>query len=201
VHLQLGLFAGGAPRFDRAFGGLERRALAGEAWIDVQHGWVSGADWLFDHLERTTRWRSERRVMYDREVAVPRLIASLPGDGPGHPILEEMRLALAGRYQQELVRVTVALYRDGQDSVAWHGDTTARDMDQALVATVSLGMRRKFLLRPAQGGDSIALQMGGGDLLVMGGSCQRTWRHAVPKVAQAGPRLAVMFRPDWSAPR
>lgn len=96
------------------------------------------------------------------------------------------------------VRTTAALYRDGNDSVAWHGDTTARDMDTAIVATVSLGQPRKFALRPTEGGASITYQLGRGDLVVMGGTCQRTWRHAIPKVAQAqGPRIAVMFRPSW----
>jgi len=49
------------------------------------------------------------------------------------------------------------------------------------------------------GGASIPFHLGGGDLLVMGGTCQRTWRHGIPKVAQAGPRIALMFRPSWAA--
>jgi alkylated DNA repair dioxygenase AlkB len=83
------------------------------------------------------------------------------------------------------------------DSVAWHSDTIARTLPRALVATVSLGAPRRFLMRPAEGGASLARNVGGGDLLVMGGSAQRTWRHSVPKVSEAGPRLAVMFRPSW----
>jgi alkylated DNA repair dioxygenase AlkB len=109
-----------------------------------------------------------------------------------------MRRALSARYQETFVRVSFAYYRDGNDSVAWHGDTTARDLPEALVATVSLGQPRRFLLRPTEGGSSIAFPLGGGDLLVMGGTCQRTWRHAIPKVAEAGPRIAVMFRPIWA---
>lgn len=52
-------------------------------------------------------------------------------------------------------------------------------------------------MRPTGGGTSLGLQLGWGDLLVMGGSCQRTYQHAVPKVARADPRIAIMFRPVW----
>ena len=92
---------------------------------------------------------------------------------------------------KSFVRTTAALYRDGDDSVAFHGDTTARDLLQATVATVSLGAARKFLVKPTEGGKSQAYALGGGDLVVMGGTCQRTWRHAIPKVtADVGPRIA-----------
>lgn len=167
-------------------------------------GWVSGHDALFDKLERTLSWKSERRHMYDRIVETPRLLARVPNEG----IVDEMRVALSAHYGEELVRTTAALYRDGNDSVAFHGDRVAREMDEALMATVSLGQPRKFLLRPAQpfGKEArgewgtLSFQLGWGDLLVMGGSCQRTWRHGIPKVARApGPRIALMFRPNWAA--
>jgi len=136
--------------------------------------------------------------MYDRVVATPRLLASVPTSAVAGGAIEDMRRALSERYGEDFVRTTAALYRDGNDSVAWHGDTTARDMDTAIVATISLGQPRKFLLRPTSGGESIAYQLGRGDLVVMGGTCQRTWRHTIPKVAHAaGPRIAVMFRPAW----
>jgi alkylated DNA repair dioxygenase AlkB len=197
VVRQLGLFAGGSPAFDPAFVAADRRALADGAWIELAPGWVSGQDALFDALERSTRWRTDRRWMYERMVDTPRLIATLPDDGPGHPLLGDIAAALSARYRETFHRITLALYRDGNDSVAFHGDTVARDMDQALVATVSLGAPRRFFLKPAAGGSSISFPLGGGDLLVMGGSCQRTWRHSIPKVSQAGPRMAVMFRPLW----
>lgn len=192
---QLGLFAA-PPGFDETFASLQRRELSDGAWIEHAPGWVSGHDALFDALERTVTWRSEKRPMYDRVVDVPRLVAG-PADG-SHPLLEEMRLCLSERYGEELVRVSFALYRTGNDSVAWHGDTVARDLEKALVATVSLGAPRRFLIRPTEGGRSIAFALGGGDLFVMGGTAQRTWRHSVPKVAEAAPRIAVMFRPRWS---
>jgi alkylated DNA repair dioxygenase AlkB len=191
---QLELFAGDTPRFDAAFGSLRRIALDHEAWIDLAPGWVSDHAALFAELERTLDWRSEQRPMYDRIVDVPRLLAAVP-DGIG--LIEAMRAALSARYRETFVRTTAALYRDGNDSVAWHGDTTARDLPEAVVATVSLGEPRKFMLRPTAGGRSRAFPLGRGDLVVMGGTCQRTWRHAIPKVASAGPRMAVMFRPVW----
>jgi alkylated DNA repair dioxygenase AlkB len=202
VHRQLDLLSTGAPRFDASFAAARRIELAGGAWVDHVPEWVAGHDALFDALfdalERGLAWRTEHRWIYAREVVVPRWIASLARAGPGQPLIEELRVALSQRYGEAFVRTTAALYRDGRDSVAWHGDTVARDLPRAVVATVSLGARRRFLLRPAEGGPSTAFALGGGDLLVMGGSCQRTWRHAVPKVAAAGPRIALMFRPAWA---
>ena len=110
-----------------------------------------------------------------------------------------MSHVLSERYGVLLDRVTCNLYRDGRDSVAWHGDRVARDLPQATVAVLSLGEARPFKVRPKGGGSSIGWSAGRGDLIVMGGSCQRTHDHAVPKVAKAGPRIAVMFRPTYSA--
>jgi alkylated DNA repair dioxygenase AlkB len=132
--------------------------------------------------------------MYDKEVVVPRLLARVDQ----HPLVEQMRDALSARYGEHFIYMTAALYRNGSDSVAFHGDTAARDMVEALVATVSLGAPRRFLIRPTEGGSSIAFALGRGDLVVMGGTCQRTWRHGIPKVASAGPRIALMFRPQWA---
>lgn len=137
--------------------------------------------------------------MYDRTLEVPRRFAILDAPERLSPIFEEMRRALDARYDARFVRLSAALYRDGRDSVAWHGDSIARRMESALVATISVGAPRKFLLRPVGGGRSIAFTLGWGDLLVMGGSCQRTWQHSMPKVARADPRIAIMFRPSWTA--
>ena len=176
---------------------MRRIELGQGAWLDMAPGWLSGHARLLDALVASTRWRSEERMMYDRIVDVPRLYAVLPDDGPGHPVIEKMREALDRRYETAFVRTTLALYRDGRDSVAWHGDQIARRMESALVATVSIGEPRRFLLRPYGGGRSIAHSLGWGDLVVMGGTCQRTFQHSVPKVAHAEPRIAIMFRPKW----
>jgi alkylated DNA repair dioxygenase AlkB len=198
------LFDRGDPAVDpAALARLRRTTLDDGAWVEHLHDWVHGQDALMETLVRETAWRSERRHMYNRVVDVPRLVAGLPGDGPGHPLLEQIRALLSAHYETAFTRVSMGYYRDGADSVAWHGDTTARDMDEpTLVATVSLGAPRRFLLRPRGGGGrSIPFALGRGDLFVMGGLCQRTWQHAVPKVSRALPRLAIMFRPVWDPNR
>jgi alkylated DNA repair dioxygenase AlkB len=201
---QPSLLGGGDPAVDPgALSRLRRIALDEEAWVEHLPGWVTGHEALLDHLARTTAWRSERRMMYDRMVDVPRLVAGLPADGPGHPLLEQIRAILDARYQTRFVNLSLGYYRNGDDSVAWHGDTTARELPQAIVATISLGEPRKFLLRPrAQRGTARTqtFMLGWGDLIVMGGACQRTWEHSIPKVAHAWPRMAVMYRPEWKQP-
>jgi alkylated DNA repair dioxygenase AlkB len=194
---QLGLFGDESIDFDRELAALRRIELAEGAWLDYQPGFLRGHRRLFELLKDITRFHSDTRVLYENEVAVPRLHAQLPEDGPGHASIFELRDALSARYGERFARLSLALYRDGRDSVAWHGDYVARRMEQALVASVSLGSPRKFLIRRTGGGPSRSLTLGWGDLLVMGGSCQRTHQHAVPKVASAAPRLVMMFRPVW----
>lgn len=134
--------------------------------------------------------------MYDRVVDVPRLFCVLPSRH-AFPVIDRIRAALDAHYDTSFERISLAYYRDGRDSVAWHGDYVGRRMEQALVATVSLGAPRKFLLRETGGGPSISFSLGMGDLIVMGGTCQRTYQHSIPKVARAHPRIALMFRPAW----
>jgi len=196
--MQGSLFGREAISFDGSFARLERIDLGLGAWIDVARGWVSGHAELFRALEGI-RWRHEQRVMYEHTVAVPRLIATAD-EAPPLPVLTAMRAALDARYGERFERLGFAFYRDGRDSVAWHGDHVARRLPTATVATISVGAPRRFLLRPTGGGRSRALSLGWGDLLVMGGTCQRTWQHAIPKVARAEPRMAIMFRPLWAAP-
>ena len=181
---------------------VRRTRLSRGAWIDVVPGWLRGADALFARLAGTVPWRAERRRMYDREVAVPRLLCFY-GEGTPlpDPVLDQARDALTAYYGRELrepfVTAGLCLYRDGRDSVAWHGDTTGRgSAGDTIVAIVSLGAPRALLLRPRGGGPALRRSLGHGDLLVMGGSCQRTWEHAVPKTSAAtGPRISVQFRP------
>jgi alkylated DNA repair dioxygenase AlkB len=202
MSAQLELFSAGAPRFDGTFAGLERRILPPDAWIEFVPGWLSGHQALLDLLLATVHFRAEQRLMYERMVEVPRLYATLePGD-PQPPVIEAMRRALSQRYGENFERVSLGYYRNGRDSVAFHGDYVARTLPTALVATVSVGAPRRFLLRPNTGGSSLSFSLGRGDLLVMGGSCQRTWQHAVPKSQRVGeqPRIAIMFRPNWAEP-
>jgi alkylated DNA repair dioxygenase AlkB len=198
---QPSLFGCGDPGFDPTLSGIRRLPLSRGAWVDHLPAWVVGHQALFDALWSTTRWRSERRWMYEREVDVPRLFAVLPDDGPGHPLLPELGAALSSHYHRQLPEISLAAYRDGRDSVAFHGDRLGRLRADAVVAIVSLGEPRRFLLRPMGGGASHGFDLGWGDLLVMGGTCQRTWQHGIPKVASAGPRISVQFRPDVSDER
>lgn len=188
------------PAVDRDFTTADRRELGDDAWVDVVPGWVTGADVLFDRVLAAGEWASHEMLMYDEVVVQPRLqttwhVGELARD---LDVLRAMGAALSARYRTALPRVTANLYRDGSDSVAWHGDRVARDLPDAVVACVSLGHRRPFRLRPRAGGPSIVLHPGRGDLLVMGGTCQRTWQHCVPKVADAGPRICVMFREAYT---
>jgi alkylated DNA repair dioxygenase AlkB len=181
---------------------LERAALTDGAWIDIRPGWLAGADQLFERLSRVVPWRAERRPMYERIVDVPRLLSWYSEADPlPDPLLVEAQAALNAHYGAELgedfATAGLCLYRDGRDSVAWHGDTIGRSKtEDTMVAILSIGMPRALLLRPRAGGDTIRRLLGHGDLIVMGGSCQRTWEHAIPKTARpVGPRISIQFRP------
>ncbi|MET3962463.1 alkylated DNA repair dioxygenase AlkB [Marmoricola sp. OAE513] len=182
--------------------GLTRTHLSHGAWVDVLPGWLAGADEVFERLVEAIPWRAESREMYDRVVDVPRLVHTYGiGDPLPDPVLTEARDALSARYADELgepfVTAGCCYYRDGQDSVAWHGDNIGRGRSHdTMVAIVSLGSPRKLLLRPRGGPTELSHALGHGDLIVMGGSCQRTWEHAVPKTSRpVGPRVSVQFRP------
>jgi len=184
-------------------GSVRRTTLARGAWVDLRRGWLTGSGAVFGRLVRTVPWRAEKRQMYDKVVAVPRLLCFYGEDAPlPDPVLAAARTALGAHYEPELGEpfrtAGLCLYRDGRDSVAWHGDTIGRGRtEDTMVAIVSLGTPRPLLLRPREGGRRPQrFEVGHGDLLVMGGSCQRTWEHAVPKTSQpVGPRISVQFRP------
>lgn len=186
-----------APRFDATFRGLARVWLDDEAWVDHQPGWLHGHASVMDDLLARVRWRRQRREMYETVVEVPRLLARFPDDGEPPAVVGDMAEVLCRRYGVAFDEWSVALYRTGSDSVAWHGDQVARELASAHVVTVSLGAPRRFLLR-RPGGGRRAFSLGWGDLVVMGGACQRTWQHCVPKVPHADPRLVVMLRPSAS---
>ncbi|WP_270887704.1 alpha-ketoglutarate-dependent dioxygenase AlkB [Pedococcus sp. 5OH_020] len=179
-----------------------RTELSRGAWVDYRPGWLAGADRLFDLLHREVPWHAERREMYERLVDLPRLLKFYDeGEPLPHPALAQAREDLTDRYADELgepfVTAGMCLYRDGKDSVAWHGDRIGRAKNlDTMVAILSVGSARSLMLRPRGGGDSLRFSLGHGDLVVMGGSCQRTWDHCVPKTARpVGPRISVQFRP------
>jgi alkylated DNA repair dioxygenase AlkB len=191
----------------RRLSGVRRTTLSRGAWIDVLPGWLTGADEVFSRLVGLVPWRAERRQMYERVVDVPRLTCFYEEDAElPDQVLTEARDLLSEWYADELGEpfrtAGLCYYRDGRDSVAWHGDTIGRGgTEDTMVAIVSVGQPRALQLRPrrkaiGEGAQSLRLELGHGDLLVMGGSCQRTWEHAVPKTARAvGPRISIQFRP------
>jgi alkylated DNA repair dioxygenase AlkB len=183
-------------------GAVRRTALSHGAWIDVRPTWLTGSDVLFECLVDVVPWRAERRQMYERVVDVPRLVCFYEEDDPlPDPMLVAAREALSGYYAGELGEpfrtAGLCFYRDGRDSVAWHGDTIGRSRtEDTMVAIVSVGEPRPLVLRPRGGGQTRRFPVGHGDLIVMGGSCQRTWEHSIPKTARpVGPRISIQFRP------
>jgi alkylated DNA repair dioxygenase AlkB len=199
-----------------ALGGLGRTELGRGAWVDVLPGWLSGADEVYGRLAEEVPWQAERRQMYDRLVDVPRLLCFY-GEGARLPlpILDAARDDLSAYYADELGEpfrtAGLCFYRDGRDSVAWHGDRIGRgNHEDTMVAILSVGEPRVLALRPRPGfgdpptgsavgstaGSTVRYPLGHGDLIVMGGSCQRTWEHAIPKAAgRVGPRISIQFRP------
>ena len=189
----------------------ERRQLGDGAFIEIRSGWLThdvpagppAGQYLLDELLMTVPWRTERRQMYDRVVDVPRLVSfyDLAVEDAPHPALTWLRGRLndiyAGELGEPFTTAGLCCYRDGSDSVAWHGDTIGRShSEDTMVAIVSLGATRTFAMRRRGGGPSLRLPLAHGDLLVMGGSCQRTWEHAVPKTSStAGARVSIQFRP------
>jgi alkylated DNA repair dioxygenase AlkB len=195
---QASLFGSDPPDVDEDFRGLERHRLDEASWLDYVPRWLRGSDEVFAELVARTEWRQRRVVMYDRVLDEPRLtwwwsepddVAALP-----LPVLDRMRRVLSDRYGHHFDSVGLNLYRDGTDSVAWHGDRIRLSQVDPLVLIVSVGAPRPFLVRPRGGGSSQAWLLGHGDLLVMGGAVQHDWEHTVPKVASAGPRLSVTYR-------
>jgi alkylated DNA repair dioxygenase AlkB len=203
VAFQASLLDAGEDIAPGALGATVRRSeLSDGAWLDVRRGWLSGADTLFERLVHAVPWQAERRPMYDRVVDVPRLLCFYgEGEPLPDPALVAAKRALDEHYGAELgepfATAGLCLYRDGRDSVAWHGDRIGRSRtEDTMVAIISVGAPRALLLRPrGGGGGTLRHDVGHGDLVVMGGSCQRTWEHAVPKTARpVGPRISIQFR-------
>ena len=191
----------GVRRAPPLAGHVDRVRLDATSWVDLLPGWLDPTDRLFERLLRRVPWRAERRTMYDRVLDVPRLACHYrEGVSLPDPVLTSVKDELDAHYRAELgepfATAGFCLYRDGEDSVAWHGDRVGRGATHdTLVAIVSLGAARSLLLRPSGGGASRRFEVGHGDLLVMGGACQRNWEHAVPKTRKpCGPRISVQFR-------
>lgn len=176
-----------------SFDGVRRDPLDARSWIDLVPGWVPDHEALFSWLLEHAPWQQRTRTMWDSEVLEPRMVALVP---VGTPQVAELIEPLSDRYGVAFDSCLVNLYRNGSDAVAWHGDTVRKTLRNPLVATVSLGVRRSFLLRPRAGGPvARRYQPGGGDLVVMGGACQHEWEHTVPRESRvSGARMSITLR-------
>ncbi|MGH9134501.1 MAG: alpha-ketoglutarate-dependent dioxygenase AlkB [Ilumatobacteraceae bacterium] len=197
--MQGSLFGCLAPAFDATFETVRRHHLDATSWIDFGPGWLHGADDVFDELHQSLAWRQRRNVrMFDSLVDEPRLVTWWTESKDGRepmPLLAEMRRSLSARYLEHFDSIGFNLYRDGDDSVAWHGDRHRHNVVNPVIAIVSVGAARPLRIRPRGGGASHAWDLGHGDLFVMGGACQHDWEHCVPKVRHVGgPRLSITFR-------
>ena len=190
--LQTDLFASGAPTL-RAGARLERTQLDEHCWIDRCDRFLEGGDALLGELVELLPWRQGSRLMWDNWLPEPRLSSAMRRSQ--HPVVADFVRALDAHYGRPFRSIWCNYYRDGSDSVAWHGDRV-RDAYQPTVAILSLGGPRRFQYRPRGGGPSTSLNLASGDLLVMGGEMQRLWEHAVPKTRYAAPRISVTVRHD-----
>ncbi len=190
------LLGGAEPSVDATFTGRYRIELDADSWIDVVPGWLTGADEVFARLVDAAPWSQRNRIMWGNKVPEPRLTSGWAEAKIREtvPVLMNARRALSRGYGIAFNSGWLNLYRDGSDSVAWHRDRIPVSNPFPWVGILTLGSPRRFLVRPYGGGPSIRLEPGPGDLLVTGGLMQRQWEHAVPKVAQAGPRISVTFR-------
>jgi alkylated DNA repair dioxygenase AlkB len=188
---------------------VRRVELDGGSWVDVVDRFVSDADSEFRRLHRATPWQQTEVLRYERYVPEKRLSAALREDAD--PLLRHTGMHLAAKYRVRWTGVAALLYRDGEDFQGFHGDRELRWLDDTLIAIVVLGARRPFVLRargpdagavdrsPAGGPGDVVLTPGGGDLLVMGGACQRDWLHTVPRVDARDPRISLTWR--WTSRR
>ncbi len=118
------------------------------SWVEHVPGWLSPERTLFEALLGDCNWRSSQRLMYERVVDVPRMLA-LPTPGArSTTLLHALAQLLSTRYGHPLTTSSLALYRDGNDSVAPHGDKLGKLIENTVVCILSLGHPRVMRLRP-----------------------------------------------------
>ena len=169
----------------------QRTQLDDDCWVDHAPGWVQGADDLYATIRDSLAWRSHRRWIVDSEVVEPRLSTNITEPSTA---LQEIGHCLTDHYGVDLVASWANLYRDGRDSVAWHGDRFRPGAVHETVALASFGGPRTLRIRPRGGGPSRPWNLASGDLLVMGGPTQHRFEHCIPKTAGSGGRISVAYR-------
>ena len=207
----LSLFGFGQPEV-AARPAFVRQQLDPCCWVDSVHGFLTGADTLFDRLVAELPWQQGRRLMYGTWHDEPRLTSRLDLDESlVPPVVDDAVAVLADHYGRRFRGLFCNYYRGPDDGVAWHADRIGRQAVDPLVAIISLGGPRRFVMRPMKtGGDDDAGSwpdphraptrwlMHSGDLLVMGGATQHHWEHSVPKVKRAPARISLTTRAGFS---
>jgi len=181
---------------------VERTILDESSWVDVARGWLAGADELTQALLEGVSWQTSRLFRYDHWVEERRLGAFWrPGAPLPHPTLASVQRSLQRRYRVQFSGFTLMQYRDGHDGQAFHRDTDMRWLDDTVIAVLSLGAQRPWLLRRRNerydaDGTFVDLAPGSGDLIVMGGACQVGWEHSVAYQPQStvGARISIQWR-------
>jgi alkylated DNA repair dioxygenase AlkB len=169
-------------------------------------GWVDGADQLFDVLRDEIAWEQHEVTLYGRTVPTPRLTAWM-GDGiyrysgivnepaPWPETVVELRERLRSELGVDFNSCLANLYRDGTDSIGFHSDNEPELGPRPTIASISLGERRRFVLRHRSTGARWSWDLGHSDLLVMRDESQSAFAHAVPKTSRpVGPRMNLTFR-------
>jgi alkylated DNA repair dioxygenase AlkB len=181
---------------------IERVSLDESSWVDVARGWLAGAGELTQALLEGVSWQTGRLFRYDHWVEERRLGASWrPGSPLPHPALANVQRSLQRRYHVQFGGFALMQYRDGRDGQAFHRDTDMRWLDDTVIAILTLGAQRSWLLRPRSDryrpqGTFVDLAPRSGDLIVMGGGCQSAWEHSVPYQPQnpVGTRISIQWR-------
>lgn len=189
---------------------VERHRLDDASWVDVATGFVPAAGSHFERLRDGLPWSATEVLRYDRYVPEQRLSTGVRADGD--ELLRQCELHLRSRHRVAWQGVAAILYRDGTDFQGLHADREMRWLDETLIAILVLGARRPFVLRPRRplaevaervpagaDPDDLVLHPGEGDLLVMGGACQRDWLHGIPKSDGAEGRISLTWR--WTSRR
>lgn len=192
--------AGQPGLFDALPGGGER-VLVEDAECGIRYRpWLvdaATAERWFAALRDGIAWQSQRRPMYDRVVDVPRLTASWRLADPALPqALRDAAAVVQAEVDAPFNAVGLNFYRDGNDSVAPHGDKLHILVPRHPIALLSLGATRRMAIRPNRPPRrSLHIDLEPGSLLLMSYDSQLHYEHGVPKTSESvGPRISLAFR-------
>ena len=177
---------------------VERIELDDHAWVDVVRDFLPDAGQLLEQLRAELPWRQESAIREGRRILDPRLVAGLGNEQTRrYPALHQTRLVLEARYRVRFHGVALTLYRDGRDWMGFHRDDEMRYLERTIVTGLCLGSPRPLSLQASGGEGRHVIDLGSGDLYVMGGRCQADWRHGIPRRDDSGPRISCVWR--WTS--